>query len=1115
MNVLLISECDKRALVETRRILDQFAERRGRRTWQTPITNAGLETLRKLLRRSARKNTAVACYWIRGIDRTDLMWIVGDRSRFNARGVVPTNVTARDLRRHRDETTWRTATLIRLLADLAALLHDLGKATSDFQRRLCSRTPERNVLRHEWISVRLFAAFVGSDNDAAWLNRLANPQDDGDLPWRDNLQQDGVSLGIAPPLRALRHAPLARALAWLVVSHHRLPVNPLGETFQVSRLPDYLDGVSPSWNESAFVGASRDKITPCWEFTEPLPVAYGVWQRRAARVARGLLELSQQPGGWPTLPDPLDDPFVMHLSRLCLMLADHHYSALEGTPNAARVRVSPTGALFANTRRSDRKLNQPLGEHLIGVARSAADIARYLPTLRADLPALGRHQRLVRRAQEDAFRWQDSAADMVTTLRGRAERHGAFLVNMASTGTGKTIANARMMHALAQDGSTMRCTFALGLRTLTLQTGQAFEQLLHLSDEQLAVRVGGSASRKLFDYYESTAEQSGSASRQRLSDEDGHVVFGGSMKVHPLLEKLSSDTDVRAMLAAPILVCTIDHLAPATEGVRGGRQIAPMLRLLTSDLVLDEPDDFDVSDLPALTRLVNWAGMLGARVLLSSATLPPALVAGLFEAYRHGRMHYVSNCVPDAPDQSPICCAWVDEFSQESHDCSDRESFEAAHRSFAGDRSAKLGTLVRHSRRMGKIIPVPSVSTARLTWSTLATAFAQEITESAVQLHHLHYSVDPLSGRRVSFGLVRFANITPIFEIALALFKRGAPANTRIHLCVYHSRHPAFVRSSMEAVLDRVLDRKKPDAVFRHRDIRRALDANTEEDHVFVVLASPVSEVGRDHDYDWAIVEPSSMRSLIQLGGRVRRHRPGAVETPNIWVFDHNLRHLRSPAEVAFTRPGFEAPKYPLTKHDLNELLRPEELLTLDSRPRIGEAATLMPREKLADLEHIRLRDLMLPLVENRESHRRGRNTPALPVLKAATWWHSPPQATLYTAVLQKEQPFRRPSGPEETIVQLWNEDAGLKLQRLHESEEVFVDAESMLKRLSDNEIAGERIHSWATCDYASELTGIAERFDLSMDEAAKVFGTVTVPSNTTGWRYHPALGFSDQLDER
>lgn len=38
MNVLLISQCSKNALTETRRILDQFAERRGDRTWQTAIT---------------------------------------------------------------------------------------------------------------------------------------------------------------------------------------------------------------------------------------------------------------------------------------------------------------------------------------------------------------------------------------------------------------------------------------------------------------------------------------------------------------------------------------------------------------------------------------------------------------------------------------------------------------------------------------------------------------------------------------------------------------------------------------------------------------------------------------------------------------------------------------------------------------------------------------------------------------------------------------------------------------------------------------------------------------------------------------------------------------------
>ena len=91
-------------------------------------------------------------------------------------------------------------------------------------------------------------------------------------------------------------------------------------------------------------------------------------------------------------------------------------------------------------------------------------------------------------------------------------------------------------------------------------------------------------------------------------------------------------------------------------------------------LELDEPDDFDMSDLPALTRLVHWAGLLGSRVLLSSATLPPALVQGLFDAYRNGRQHFQNNRgdrqlpAERAPE---VCCAWFDEFNQRQVDCSD------------------------------------------------------------------------------------------------------------------------------------------------------------------------------------------------------------------------------------------------------------------------------------------------------------------------------------------------------------------------------------------------------------------------------------------------------------
>ena len=153
MNVLFVSQCSKRALTETRRILDQFAERKGDRTWQTAITMEGLNTLRKLLRKTARKNTAVACHWIRGKDYSELMWIVGDAGQFNAQGTVPTNTTERDVLRVADENNWHTGEDIKLLAQMAALLHDLGKASIGFQQRLRKRPTEKNLYRHEWVSL--------------------------------------------------------------------------------------------------------------------------------------------------------------------------------------------------------------------------------------------------------------------------------------------------------------------------------------------------------------------------------------------------------------------------------------------------------------------------------------------------------------------------------------------------------------------------------------------------------------------------------------------------------------------------------------------------------------------------------------------------------------------------------------------------------------------------------------------------------------------------------------------------------------------------------------------------------------------------------------------------
>ena len=114
-----------------------------------------------------------------------------------------------------------------------------------------------------------------------------------------------------------------------------------------------------------------------------------------------------------------------------------------------------------------------------------------------------------------------------------------------------------------------------------------------------------------------------------------------------------------------------------------------MLRLLTSDLVLDEPDDFGLEDLPALCRLVNWAAMLGSRVLMSTATMPPALAYALFKAYRAGWKDYTQvNCEKGAT--GAILCGWFDEFEQKGEIATCFKQYKQFHDKFVQKRIKHL-----------------------------------------------------------------------------------------------------------------------------------------------------------------------------------------------------------------------------------------------------------------------------------------------------------------------------------------------------------------------------------------------------------------------------------------
>jgi len=176
---------------------------------------------------------------------------------------------------------------------------------------------------------------------------------------------------------------------------------------------------------------------------------------------------------------------------------------------------------------------------------------------------------------------------------------------------------------------------------------------------------------------------------------------------------------------------------------------------------------------------------------------------------------------------------------------------------------------------------------------------------------------------------------------------------------------------------------------------------------------------------------------------------------------------------------------------------------------------TLRAKDSLVDLEHERLHQLMIeqpaePLTK--KEVRLGKTPKSSPL--GAYSWYAMPQLHL-TGVMIQRQPFRQQTQKELALALL--PDEGGETWTLHRvedgdkrGEKLYVPVEeSLLKRIDVTNEQGERIQPWGASDYLTTLADLAEDLDISLERAARTFGTVTVSESTNGWWYHPVLGFS------
>jgi hypothetical protein len=216
---------------------------------------------------------------------------------------------------------------------------------------------------------------------------------------------------------------------------------------------------------------------------------------------------------------------------------------------------------------------------------------------------------------------------------------------------------------------------------------------------------------------------------------------------------------------------------------------------------------------------------------------------------------------------SSVACAWVDEFNSKISDIRSTDSvivYNQLHQKFVEKRLEKLQKQV--PKRKANIISCDLNCADDKENAT--TYFYSVIFEAILEKHSTEFNIDEKTGKQVSFGVVRIANISPCVGMTKYLLDIDLPEDFEIRTMAYHSQQFLVMRNEQEKHLDSVLKKQKNGkSLFDQSEIRQHLDNIKAKNVIFVLVATPVEEVGRDHDFDWAVVEPSSYRSFIQIAG--------------------------------------------------------------------------------------------------------------------------------------------------------------------------------------------------------------------------------------------------------
>jgi CRISPR-associated endonuclease/helicase Cas3 len=940
MMFVCVCESSKKSLPKVRKILSKYFRQIGRRTWMGQLSEEGASDLQKeLIKEVASRHTSVSCFKISKFNKGILHFHVGSKERLSESGEFAYSVTAgskkENLRRKNEDQF-----LLSILR-ISALFHDLGKGSIGFQSKLISAVNvkkryaeerRKDAIRHELVSCFiLFGIFENYKDDVSLFQSLSSAENVKNIfaknadtylkniresiekysktfirePWPDFQEFMSSSESLEQKDRMI-----SQFILWLVVSHHKLPeINDLKQCGGVKNLwrDDFYDKskiFSIEQKEDIIQFLTLKETKKPWEDNG----SSEGWCEQVATHFSFILRF---------LENNTDDlkflgSYIPNFLRPLLVISDYMGSEKKQVFDESKENF--TSQTFANTCDfgNGKKLADTIETHLKKVSYyskfyfdrifgyEAEEFFRVTKILKS------------KKSDQERFYWQHDIYNSISELRKKDKESPVFCVLTSSTGSGKTKGIALACSASAK-GNQLRYSLGLGLRTLTLQTGNAYKNFFNERD--IAVVVGDRLTRELWEEERENSDQivdseNGTTNSAKiLSDlDEANIIVGGQeyKGSWPCLSKVQE-----RILSTPIVVATVDHFISGAE-IRRGSESFMAMRLMTSDLALDEIDSYSAADLIPIGRLVYMAGLYGRNVVLASASVQKIIVQQLYEAFSMG----VSDRLKYSQDKlkNIIVCFgsnYANISTAKILDSSNLNDFSNFYNQFLIGQILELKS--SPERHFAEFIEVKNEKNCDI-------ENFKVILKSAERMHIRHSSKMGDVKIQFSIGFVRWNRTHVCREFAKWLMKENEiQIEPTLAVFCYHSHMNFIDRRRVEYFLDNGLKRNELGEMkefFMSKEFKKWHEINHYPQNIMMIVSTTsIQETGRDHDYDWAILDPCSTRSLVQSSGRVLRHRPNKLPSgSNIGIlrfssqswFEKDKQEDKSKNAKSWAYPGIE-----------------------------------------------------------------------------------------------------------------------------------------------------------------------------------------------------------------